>query len=183
MIKSLFRRARRQGTIDALYGMIVAQARSPGFYRDFGVPDTVNGRFDMVLLHLWLFLHRLRAEPGEEPRLLGQGTFNAFCADMDAHLREVGTGDLKVPKEMRKVGEAFYGRVQAYDAGLAQDDEALARAIGRNIFADETATGARRLATYVREAVTALAAQNVASLAEGRLRFPDVTMTTNESAA
>src|SRR5262245_47652746 len=92
-------------TIEALYGMIVAQARLPVFYADFGVPDTVNGRFDMILMHLWLVLRRLHAV-GDTAT--AQGLFDHFCSDMDANLREMGVGDLTVPKRMTKFGEAFY---------------------------------------------------------------------------
>src|SRR4051812_22915736 len=84
------------GTIEAIYGMIVAQAREPVFYRTLGVPDTVEGRFDMVLLHLWLVLRRLRESEGGVA--LSQALFDHFCADMDANLRELGVGDLTVPK-------------------------------------------------------------------------------------
>src|SRR3954467_6755518 len=128
-----FRRPLAPGTIKAIYGMIVAQAREPLFYRAMGVPDTVNGRFDMVLLHLWMVLRRFR--PGDGGAELSQALFDRFCADMDANLREMGVGDLTVPKRMQKFGEAFYGRAAAYDAALSaeQPQEALAAAIARNI--------------------------------------------------
>src|SRR3979490_1450818 len=105
-----------RGTIEAIYGMIVAQAREPLFYRAMGVPDTVNGRFDMVLLHLWMVLRRLRGgEGGAGPP---PALFDHFGGDMDANLRELGVGDLTVPKRMQKFGEAFYGRAAAYDLAL-----------------------------------------------------------------
>src|SRR2546430_14212465 len=85
-----------RGTIEAIYGMIVAQAREPLFYRAMGVPDTVNGRFDMVLLHLWMVLRRLR--PVEGGSGLSQALFDHFFADMDDNLREIGVGDLTVPQ-------------------------------------------------------------------------------------
>src|SRR5437899_2959700 len=93
-----------RGTIEAIYGMIVTQAREPLFYRDLGVPDTVNGRFDLLLMHLWLVLRRLKsAEAGKE---LSQALFDHFCNDMDDNLRELGVSDLKVPKRMQAFGEA-----------------------------------------------------------------------------
>jgi cytochrome b pre-mRNA-processing protein 3 len=76
----------QRGTIEAIYGMIVTQAREPGFYRDLGVPDTVNGRFDLLVLHLWLVLRRVR--PTEGGVSLSQALFDRFCEDMDANLRE-----------------------------------------------------------------------------------------------
>ena len=167
---SLFRRNRQAGTIAALYGTIVAQARSPAFYMDYGVPDTVNGRFDMIVLHIALLLRRLEQEP-EGVQTLGQGVFDRFCQDMDDNLREMGVGDLKVPKEMQRMGEAFYGRVAAYRAALGEaDDTALVAAVGRNVF-DGEVQGARRLAAYTRLASERLGAQK--EVAAGRLDWPD----------
>src|SRR5919198_5479991 len=120
MILPLFRRPPKP-TITALYGAIVAQARTPRFYEDYAVPDTVLGRFDMVLLHAVLVLRRLRAgeaRDGAPAQELSQGLFDAFCRDMDHNLREMGISDQGVPREMRRVGEAFYGRAQAYDVAL-----------------------------------------------------------------
>jgi cytochrome b pre-mRNA-processing protein 3 len=174
MIFPLFRRGVRPDTISTLYGMIVAQARCPCFYRDYAVPDTVNGRFDLVVLHLALVLDRLAQEPALQS--LGQRIFDRFCQDMDHNLREMGIADLKVPKEMRRIGEAFYGRSQAYRAALAaQDDGPLVEALERNIYGGSppAAAAAARLAAYMREAVRDLAAQDCANLAGGALHFPD----------
>src|SRR3954447_23147148 len=118
MILPLFRRSPKP-TIAALYGAIVAQARLPRFYEEYGVPDTVLGRFDMVLLHVVLVLRRLRQGEARD-RALAQELFDAFCRDMDHNLREMGISDQGVPRQMRRVGEAFYGRAQAYDAALAE---------------------------------------------------------------
>lgn len=174
MIFSRFRRGARPDTISALYGMIVAQARLPYFYRDYAVADTVNGRFDLIVLHLALLLDRLAREPAL--RELGQGVFDRFCQDMEHNLREMGIGDLKVPKEMQRMGEAYYGRAQAYQAALADaDGQALVDAIARNIYGGSLPGPAEapRLAAYMRVAVGDLAAQGAAFLAEGRLRLPD----------
>ena len=101
MIFPRFGRDARPDTISALYGMIVAQARLPCFYRDYAVADTVNGRFDLIVLHLALVIERLM--PEADLKGLGQGLFDRFCQDMDHNLREMGVGDLKVPKEMRRM--------------------------------------------------------------------------------
>ena len=105
-----------RGTIEAIYGMIVAQAREPRFYRDLGAPDTVNGRFDMLLLHLWLVMRQLK-QIGASELQLSQGLVDRFCSDMDDNLRELGTSDLKVPKKMQEFGRAFYGRAARPRAG------------------------------------------------------------------
>src|SRR5229473_1648345 len=120
-----------RSTIEGIYGMIVTQAREPLFYRDLGVPDTVNGRFDLLVLHLWMVLRRLK--PIEGGAGLSQALFDRFCDDMDANLREMGVGDLTVPKRMRAFGEAFYGRVAAYDMALTEDESALAGSLCKNI--------------------------------------------------
>jgi cytochrome b pre-mRNA-processing protein 3 len=177
MIFQLFATRPTDSNIDALYGTIVAQARLPGFYLAYGVPDTVEGRFDMIVLHLILLFRRLGREP-EAGHALVQGIFDRFCRDMDHNLREMGVGDLAVPKEMRRLGEAFYGRAGVYERAIAGVDgngrQSLASALARNIFADGSSSGqAARLATYVNEAVRRLDAVEGATIACGRLSFPD----------
>jgi cytochrome b pre-mRNA-processing protein 3 len=179
MISLPFRRSRRAGSIDALYGMIVAQARLPAFYRDYGVPDTVEGRLDMLMLHLMLLLRRLgQGQPAEAMDAIpaaGQELFDRFCRDIDANFREMGVGDLTVPKKMRQVAEAYYGRARAYESALQADDvPALEAAIARNVFgASGPVLAARRLATYMREASRRLDAQPAAAVAGAELDFPD----------
>jgi cytochrome b pre-mRNA-processing protein 3 len=159
-----------RGTIEAIYGTIVTQAREPLFYRDLGVPDTVNGRFDLLVLHLWMVLRRLRPTPGGQD--LSQALFDRFCDDMDANLREMGVGDLTVPKRMQAFGEAFYGRVAAYDVALAAGEEPLAQALAKNILNGEQLEKARRLALYAGAAITALAESDEAALRSGSWKFP-----------
>lgn len=172
MIPPLFRTPGR--TIAALYGVIVAQARDARFYRAYRVPDTVSGRFDLLMLHLLLLLRRLRAGDAAM-QTLAQGVFDAFCRDMDHNLREMGISDQGVPMQMRRVGEAFYGRAQAYDAALDQSGEdALADALARNVYAGmaECQVAAVQLAAYVRQAAAMLDGQALENLACGQVRFP-----------
>lgn len=176
MILRFFRRDEARATIEGLYGAIVAQARDPALYTDFAVPDTVEGRFEMILMHAFALFHRLKDEP-ETHRTLGQGVFDAFCRDMDSNLREMGVGDLTVPKKMKKVGEAFYGRASVYDAALAEtDDAALAGALLRNVHGGrpEMAPQAAALAAYLRRVVAGLAVQPYERLAAGAITFPAV---------
>jgi cytochrome b pre-mRNA-processing protein 3 len=181
MIPLPFRRPKNGATIDTLYGMIVAQARSPAFYSGYGVPDAVEARIDMIMLHLVLVLRGLRqggsAADGsrfmaDKNRPLAQGLFDRFCQDMDDNFREMGVGDLTVPKEMQRIGEAFYGRAKAYDAALDGGDvEALETALARNIYnAAGLNAGARRLAVYTRTAAAMIGDQDVV---DGRAQFPD----------
>jgi cytochrome b pre-mRNA-processing protein 3 len=177
MILRPFRRIAENRTIASLYGMIVTQARSAAFYSDYGVPDTVQGRFDLIVLHLVLLLRRLahadcREGGGQE---LGQRLFDAFCQDLDDNLREMGIGDLAVPKHMRRFGEAFYGRQAAYLAAL---DSAEARdfenVLARNIFSGGVDVDARaaRLARYAVAAIRELDAQEGTALMRGDVAFP-----------
>jgi cytochrome b pre-mRNA-processing protein 3 len=98
MVFPFVRRSKRCATISGLYGTIVAQARMPCFYRDYAVPDTLRGRFELIVLHLALLLDRLAADPAM--RKLGQAVFDQFCRDMDHNLREIGVGDLAARPSM-----------------------------------------------------------------------------------
>jgi cytochrome b pre-mRNA-processing protein 3 len=183
MISPAFRRSVHDRKIHALYGMIVAQARSGVFYTDYGIPDTLEGRFELIVLHLVLVLRRLGRDPANsrtfagqrrsEP--LGQLLFDAFCRDLDANLREMGVGDMAVPRRMRRFGEAFYGRQGAYEAALdAVDPRALENALARNIFERESVDlGVIQLATYTRTAAAQLEAVDVDTLVSSKSVLPD----------
>jgi cytochrome b pre-mRNA-processing protein 3 len=172
MILPGFWRRSQSRTIGALYGAIVAQARSATFYADYRVPDTVDGRFDLLVLHLVLLLRRLDQQEGLE-RQLGQDLFDAFCRDLDANLREMGVGDFTVPKRMQGFAEAFYGRQAAYLAALAgPDPRDFEMALARNIFAGVGGAGAACLATYGRAALAALEGQTDEGLLRGQVVFP-----------
>ena len=185
MILNLFRPSSPTRSIRDLYGAIVAQAREPAFYSAYGVPDTVEGRFDLIVLHLVLVLAQIGQEAGEQAlpsdgaaRAIGQRLFDTFCRDLDDNLREMGVGDLAVPKKMRSFAEAFYGRQAAYLTALAAADQReLENALARNIF-DETRAGegAVRLAAYVRAALAQFGQQGhsafEAALLRGRVEFP-----------
>jgi hypothetical protein len=163
----------RTRKIDDLYGAIVAQSRSAAFYTGYGVPDSLEGRFDLLVLHLVLLLARLdRAGPPE--RDVGQKLFDLFCHDLDANLREMGVGDLAVPKRMRQFGEAFYGRQAAYLAALeAPDGRELEKALARNIFGGVNGTGPRRLARYARVLAHRFEVHDQATLFRGVIAFPN----------
>jgi cytochrome b pre-mRNA-processing protein 3 len=181
MILAAFRRSQRaRNTIIRLYGAIVAQARTPAFYTLYGVADTVEGRFELIVLHLVLVLRRLHGkggagtQPNSPAGEIGQLLFDVFCRDLDDNLREMGVGDLAVPRRMRRFGEAFYGRQAAYEAALTSADRrALETALARNIL-DEAAAGenAARLARYVCAATCQLDAQAEEMVTAGQGIFP-----------
>lgn len=128
---------------EALYGRIVIQARKPAFYEEFGVPDTIDGRFDLIVLHTFLVLRRLGAG-AQTTEGLRQELFNAMFMNMDSSLREMGVGDLSVGKRIKKMATAFYGRVEAYEVPMSENDgSGLAEAVARNLFrGDVTNDGA-----------------------------------------
>jgi cytochrome b pre-mRNA-processing protein 3 len=159
-----------RGTIEAIYGMIVTRAREPVFYQELGVPDTVNGRFDVLVAHLWMVLRRLRRVEGGTA--VAQMLFDHFCNDMDANLREMGVGDLAVPKRMLAFGEAFYGRSAAYDLALTDSREALAQAFCKNILDGEDIDNARRLASYAEAVIAGLDSIDDSALRAASWTFP-----------
>jgi cytochrome b pre-mRNA-processing protein 3 len=163
-------RAPLRGTIEVIYGMIVTQAREPLFYRAFGVSDTVNGRFDLLVLHLWMVLRRFRSIHRAVD--ISQALFDRFCEDMDANLREMGVGDLTVPKRMQAFGEAFYGRAAAYDAALAAGADALALAVCKNVLNGEGMENAQALADYSFATIACLEGTDEAALLGAGWVFP-----------
>jgi cytochrome b pre-mRNA-processing protein 3 len=154
------------------YEHVVLQARRPEFFVEIGVPDTVDGRFELICLHAFLYLHRLKREQ-KAAAAVGQRFFDLMFADFDRSLREMGTGDLSVGREVRRMAEAFYGRIAAYEAGLAADDATLQAALARNLFgtADATLSGLAAMAAYLRREAANLAAQDSRQLLTGKLTF------------
>jgi cytochrome b pre-mRNA-processing protein 3 len=151
-----------------LYEAIVAAARHPSHYTGMGVADTVEGRFEMLCLYLYLALARLKGENREEFR--GELT-DMFFADMDRALREMGVGDISVGKKVRKMAESFYGRVSAYEAA-GEDDAGLAAALARNVYAGGDESHAPALAARARGAARKLANLPVADVLAGKVDLP-----------
>jgi len=159
----------------ALYKRIVEQARHPDFYARHGVPDSLDGRFDMIVLHAFLVMRRLRAIRSEAASKLSQELFDLLFADMDNNLREIGVGDLGVGKRVKKMAQAFYGRVEAYEAGLiATDDAILTDALTRNLYGtiQPALPNQLAMAAYMRAAETHLAAQQEVEIMAGNIDFP-----------
>lgn len=174
MFNRLFRRGGNRTIIDALYGKIVASARQPGFYSAWDVPDTPLGRFEMLSLHMFLVMHRLRGEDGASAAL-SQELADEFFKDVDHSLRELGIGDMGVPKRMKKLAKMFYGRVGTYGSALNADDRAeLAVALKRNVRSDAGDwPQAPHLADYVFAAREMLARQPSQAIQEGAVGFPE----------
>lgn len=137
------RDTREHPPVERLYQLCLSHSRNPELYAEYGVSDTLDGRFDSLCLSLAVVLHRL-AQCKAEHKILAaeqsQQVFDIFCADMDLTLREMGVGDLGVAKRVKKMSEAFLGRLSAYRSALEKDDEpALADALRRNLFRQDDA--------------------------------------------
>lgn len=165
--------ARRRQSTDRLYMTLVALAREPRFYTDLGVPDTVDGRFEMLSLFVYLALRRLRRE-GEEAARFSQDLFDTMFADLDQSLRELGAGDLGVAPRIKRMAEGFYGRIAAYDKALEEDGEALGGTLRRNLYGTVTAEEATlvRMAGIMRRLDDAFAGLAVEALYAGDPDLP-----------
>ena len=158
----------------ALYDGAVAQGREPALYARMGAPDTVEGRFEVLTLHVILLIDRLdRLEPAEAHAR--QALFDVYVHDLDGALREMGVGDLAVGKRMRKLGEAFYGRARAYETAFAAlpDEAPLEALIARTVLHGASDTDPAPLADYVARCRASLARGDSSSLLAGAARWPD----------
>jgi cytochrome b pre-mRNA-processing protein 3 len=141
-------------TAEQLYAAVVTQARRPEFYARLGVPDSLDGRFELIALHMFIALRRLKVQG--QAAAAGQALVDLFVQDMDASLRELGAGDLGVGRRVKAMVQALYGRIAAYEAGLAGPGEELEAALRRNLFGTAPEPGPqaavlRLLSAYVRQ--------------------------------
>jgi cytochrome b pre-mRNA-processing protein 3 len=173
----LFRPNRVRQAAELAYRRVVEHARRPSFFTEGRIPDTVDGRFELICLHAFLYLRRLRREQ-PAAAALSQRFFDTMFADFDRSLREMGTGDLSVGREIKRMAEAFYGRVAAYERGLAEDDAVLEAAVARNLFGTASATPAclAAMAGYVRREAAQLDRQRPADLLAGHVSFGSLPM-------
>ena len=151
MLNVLRRSKERRQLAAKLHAVLVARAREPVFFERFGVSDTVDGRFDLVVLHAWLVMDRLSSAPS-----LLQAFVDAVFVGFDEGLRELGAGDIGMGKRVKALADAFYGRIHAY--GEAKDEAALEAALLRNLYRGGAGPGAATLASYVLRAKARLAA-------------------------
>ncbi|WP_235561718.1 MULTISPECIES: ubiquinol-cytochrome C chaperone family protein [unclassified Brevundimonas] len=167
MLQNLFRTRPRERLGQPLYELAVRQARRPGFYTTLGVADRIDARFELYTLHVLLLVMRLRDE-GERGAEAGQALFDTYVSALDHALRELGVGDISVGKKMRKLGEALYGRMTAYEGPLRDGDAAaLSAGLARNVYeSDDPAVGAA-LAAYALASRARLAAQDFDAVAAG----------------
>jgi cytochrome b pre-mRNA-processing protein 3 len=168
-----------------LYLAAAAQSRAPALYERYLVPDTLDGRFDALVLHVFLILHRLRNQ-GEEALELSHEVVNTLVGDMDRTLREMGIADVGVSKRVKRMIQAFYGRIGAYDAGLSAADDSLLESLVRNVYRGEAPSQdvLEVFAAYVRVQVAHLDALPLETYMRGEAdfvdEFPDSSAVTSE---
>lgn len=161
-----------------LYLTVVQQSRRPLFFAAWGVPDTADGRYEMLVVHAHLLLRRIGAIGTDDARDLAQQTFDLMFADLDNNLREMGVTDTGIGKRIRKMAESFYGRAAAYDRALEPQAEpdALDRAVIRNVYqevAQPDPAHVAALSGYIRAQAGFLAGQGDDALLSGRVTFAE----------
>ncbi|MFT4934989.1 MAG: cytochrome b pre-mRNA-processing protein 3 [Pseudoalteromonas distincta] len=172
ILERLFRPKPAKIAGQKLYAGVVSQARRPDFYSRLGAPDTVEGRFELYSLHVVLLLDRLKRQ-GAAAGVVAQALFDAYVSALDDALREMGVGDLSVGKKMRKLGEAFYGRVKSYETALASlpDGGPLGALITRTVYAEAEGAPAEALVAYVMRQRQALADQPLEGILAGEVEW------------
>ncbi|WP_120496620.1 ubiquinol-cytochrome C chaperone family protein [Kiloniella sp. EL199] len=172
MFRKLFRRDSESDAVHDLYACLIEQARHKDFYENHSVPDSLDGRFDMITLHMFLVLHRLKTEK-ETTESFSQKLFDLMFYDMDLSLREMGVGDVGVGKRVKAMLQGFYGRLAAYEDALQQGEKSLEDALVRNLYgtieADQTSVQYMR--EYLIGQIECLKEQDIAQIMSGRITF------------
>lgn len=157
-----------------LYASAVGQARSAIFYRDYGVRDSMEGRFELFSLHVILLIERLKGQ-GDAAAETSQAVFDAYVKGLDDAFREIGVSDTSVGKKMKKLAGAFYGRLKAYDDAVASlpDSTATTALVERTVLEERGEGDAAALTAYVLKTREALAAQPLDALLQGDVTWPN----------
>ncbi len=171
-LASLFRRNPHRYAAYGAYAQIVGRAREPAFFVDCAVPDTVDGRFELIALHTFLVLNRLKLEHAATADF-AQELFDAMFADLDRGLREMGASDIGVGRHVKQMAKGFYGRILAYERGLAGSDDELGEAIRRNLYgtASPSPQAVAAMVRYVRRQAAALARDPLDRMLSGKISF------------
>jgi len=172
MFSFLFNKPNSETIPQQLYGSLMAHAREPFLYAEFGVPDSVMGRFDMLAMHVYLFARRLRAEDSEVSIALSQDVFDLFVADVERALRELGIGDTTVPKRKKKMVRSFYGQIEDFDEALASAQlDVLAERAEARYLAESKQSSAEALASYMLNTAKTLDEQSFENILKGDLNL------------
>lgn len=172
LFNSFREKRRRHDAAASLYTAAVDQARYPIYFTDWGVPDSVDGRFDMIILHTMLLIRRMRGN-GEEAAETCQSILNLLFADMDRNLREMGVGDLSVGKHVKRMAKAFYGRAETWEAGIDAGNAALRESLRETVYRTAAPTDDQvgALADYVSMQDEHLKGQGIPAFVAGTPAF------------
>jgi cytochrome b pre-mRNA-processing protein 3 len=175
-------RAARKDAAERIYDAIVAQSRNPAFYLRCGVPDTLSGRFDMLVIHMFVVLQILKLG-GREGQLLAQEIVEAFIREMDTMVRDLGVSDRNVPKEVRKIAQLFYGQLLAYSSAVQRGEaKGLANEVWKSFQSGEGSNpsiGADTISNYMRQSIKNIQEMPLNMLLQGNIRFPDIAPSRN----
>ncbi|MBX9616546.1 MAG: ubiquinol-cytochrome C chaperone [Caulobacteraceae bacterium] len=178
MLKNLFRSRTAERPGLALYAQAVEQARRPDFYTTLGVSDEIDARFELYTLHVLLLILRLKDEPGAAAvrgAEAGQDLFDVYVSALDNALRELGVHDVTIAKKMRKLGEALYGRMTAYEGPIRSGDAGpLSTGLARNVYESDDPGRAAALTAYALSARAGLETQPLETVLT-RPQWPEVT--------
>jgi cytochrome b pre-mRNA-processing protein 3 len=177
MFRWFAERSARREAAEKIYDAIVAQSRAPIFYMRCGVPDTLFGRFDMLVIHMFIVLQNLRKLGGREGELLGRDVIEAFIREMDSMVRDLGVGDLQVPKEVGRIANVFFAQLTVYiDATEKRDPRALADAVRKSFQAADAKVRVAdvELTNYIIESIKQIGGMPLNLLLQGNIMFPDV---------
>ncbi len=172
LFRKLFRRDHESDAVHDLYANLMSQARKKEFYESYSVPDSLDGRFDMITLHMFLVLHRLKDDK-EVTETFSQKLFDLMFYDMDLSLREMGVGDVGVGKRVKAMLQGFYGRLAAYEEALPLGEEVLENALERNLYGttDADKESLQYIRKYVIQQIEHLKGQEIAKLMSGKITF------------
>ena len=178
MLRSLFqskKTAEILHSVGTIYSIIVDTARKPVFYSKLSVPDTVDGRFDMIILHMFFVLNRLQHSDAGDSKAFSQQLFDYMFSDMERSLRELGVGEVGVPKHMKRMMKGFNGRMDQYHTSLEQNDtQALTESVRKNIFfgADNvTSDQVKQMTTYAKAQYAHINKASIEDILSGTLTF------------
>lgn len=154
-----------------VYSTLLTCSREPLFYKDLGIEDTFEGRFELLTLHVFMVMHVVLERNADEE--FSQALFDAMFADMDQALRETGKGDMSVPKHMRRMMTGFNGRIHAYHESYG-DDAAFEEALVRNLYGGTNNESVARIRAYIQENIDLMLAQNISDIMEGHVTLSEV---------
>ncbi len=177
MFRWFAERSARREAAEKIYDAIVAQSRAPVFYVRCGVPDTLFGRFDMLVIHMFIVLQNLRKLGGKEGELLGRDVIEAFIREMDSMVRDLGVSDLQVPKEVSKIANVFFAQLTVYiDAMEKRDTRFLAEAIRKSFQSADPQVhiAESEITNYVLESIKQIGVMPLNLLLQGNIQFPEV---------